>query len=140
MLDIVHSLLNPEEYQKLESKILAQQQNRALKVARNLLNPEEQIQFDLAMSGDGVKKVEDNELETVVVQRRAFYPKKEIPAGTIMDQELWDYLNSDGICLRPCLPDAVAPNKKDAVLGIKFIHDFKPPGYLKWTHFEGALG
>ena len=63
-----------------------------------------------AALGDGVKRVEDNERETVVVQRRALHARRAIAAGeTIADADL--------IPLRPCPPDAATPADRSAVVG-----------------------
>jgi N-acetylneuraminate synthase len=63
-----------------------------------------------AALGDGVKRVEANEQETVVVQRRALHAQRAIAAGeTIADGDL--------IPLRPCPPDAATPADRDAVVG-----------------------
>ena len=52
--------------------------------------------------GDGTKRIEDNELETVVVQRRAMRAKKDIPAGEIIREDLF-------IPLRPCPCGSISP-------------------------------
>ena len=60
--------------------------------------------------GDGVKRVEANERETVVVQRRALTARRAIAAGeTIADADL--------IPLRPCPPGAATPADRSAVVG-----------------------
>jgi N-acetylneuraminate synthase len=63
-----------------------------------------------AALGDGVKRVEANERETVVVQRRALHTRRAIAAGErIADGDL--------IPLRPCPAGAATPADRDAVVG-----------------------
>jgi N-acetylneuraminate synthase len=60
--------------------------------------------------GDGIKRVEENELETVVLQRRALRTTREIAAGEILAA-------ADMIPLRPCPPGSVQPGDAEAVVG-----------------------
>jgi sialic acid synthase SpsE len=63
-----------------------------------------------AALGDGIKRVEPNERETIVVQRRALRARRAIAAGeTIADSDL--------IPLRPCPPDAATPAERSVVVG-----------------------
>lgn len=66
-------------------------------------------ELELAL-GDGVKRVESNESETVVVQRRALRAKEEIPAGTVLTD---DHLEA----LRPCPNDGMPPYRQSDVTG-----------------------
>jgi len=60
--------------------------------------------------GDGIKRVEDNELKTVVLQRRALRLKADLSTGHILS-------DSDLIALRPCPIDGVSPSNLDVVVG-----------------------
>jgi sialic acid synthase SpsE len=63
-----------------------------------------------AALGDGVKRVEANEQETVVVQRRALHARRAIAAGeTLVDGDL--------VALRPCPEGAATPAERGAVVG-----------------------
>jgi sialic acid synthase SpsE len=63
-----------------------------------------------AALGDGLKRVEANESETVVLQRRALHARRLIGAGeTIATDDL--------IPLRPCPPGAVTPAERSAIVG-----------------------
>ena len=60
--------------------------------------------------GNGIKKVEDNEKDTVVLQRRALRAAKDLFKGEIItDAHL--------IPLRPCPPNALTPAMKNDILG-----------------------
>lgn len=63
-----------------------------------------------AALGDGVKRIEDNEVQTVVVQRRALRLKTDRPAGHIL-------CTDDIEALRPCPADAIDPRSLPKVLG-----------------------
>jgi sialic acid synthase SpsE len=63
-----------------------------------------------AALGDGVKRVEDNERETVVVQRRALHACRAIAAGETIT-------GADLIPLRPCPSDAATPAERSSVVG-----------------------
>jgi len=63
-----------------------------------------------AALGSGIKKVEDNEKETVILQRRAVRAKNEIKAGTVLTREHVEVL-------RPCPFGALVPIEIDLILG-----------------------
>ena len=67
-------------------------------------------ELELSLGG-GVKKVEDNELETVVVQRRSLRANLQLKAGHIIR-------DGDFVPLRPCPADALSPSK----LRLSLIH------------------
>jgi sialic acid synthase SpsE len=58
-------------------------------------------ELELAL-GDGTKRVEANEQETVVLQRRAVRAARDLPNGSVLAA-------ADLVVLRPCPPDAVPP-------------------------------
>lgn len=60
--------------------------------------------------GTGVKKVEDNERGTVVIQRRALRASSNLPAGHVLTL-------GDIDVLRPCPLDAIPPHEKPLVVG-----------------------
>jgi sialic acid synthase SpsE len=63
-----------------------------------------------AALGDGVKRVEDNERETVVLQRRALHARRAIAQGQTISKD-------DLIALRPCPAGAATPAERDIVVG-----------------------
>ena len=79
-----------------------------------------------AALGDGVKRVEANERDTVVVQRRAVRLRADRPAGHVLTE-------ADLESLRPCPADAVDPRRIDEVLG-RPLGVAKTAGEaLRWT-------
>ena len=79
--------------------------------------------------GNGVKVVEDNEAQTVVVQRRAIRTKTALPAGGML-------LESQLEVLRPCPPDAIAPYQLAEVVGRTLRRNIPAGEHLRWTDFE----
>ena len=64
--------------------------------------------------GDGRKRVQDNEVETAIVQRRALYLTNDISEGEIIDF-------GDLMSLRPAPPEGFFPYERDKVIGNKLL-------------------
>jgi len=75
---------------------------------REMVDRTRELEFAL---GNGIKRVEENELQTVVVQRRSLRTASAIPAGHRLRHQ-------DLIALRPCPRDAVSPADIDQVIGL----------------------
>jgi N-acetylneuraminate synthase len=60
--------------------------------------------------GDGMKKLEKNETEAVIVQRRALRFKRKMQIGEVIKKE-------DIIPLRPAPIDCLKPNELNLILG-----------------------
>ncbi|MCL6705560.1 N-acetylneuraminate synthase family protein [Pseudomonas sp. R2.Fl] len=89
---------------------------------RDMVDATRELEYAL---GTGVKIVEGNEKETVVVQRRAIRLTGQLPAGSVIKK-------SDIECLRPCPPDAIDPRHLDEVVG-KTLKVTKEHGeHLRW--------
>ena len=82
-------------------------------------------ELELAL-GDGVKRVESNETETAVIQRRALRAKEEIPAGTVLTD---DHLEA----LRPCPADGVPPYRQPDVAGRTTGTAILAGDHIRWT-------
>ena len=81
--------------------------------------------------GDHVKKVEDNEKETVVLQRRSIRLKQNLDAGSILNY-------NDLIMLRPCPHDAIQPYELREIIGKKLTKSMQEGEYLTWTNLESV--
>lgn len=79
--------------------------------------------------GSGVKKVEDNEKETAVLQRRAIRLLQDLPAGTVLTR---DHVT----VLRPCPSDAISPIDLTAVPGKKLMRDVTAGEYLRCSDIK----
>ncbi len=76
--------------------------------------------------GTGIKKVEDNERQTVVVQRRAVRAKVALPAGTVLTREHLEVL-------RPCPAGAIEPYQLPTLLGQATRRSIAPGEHLQWN-------
>jgi len=82
-------------------------------------------ELELAL-GSGVKKVESNESDTVIVQRRSIRLKDDLPAGTRLTKDHLEYL-------RPCPPEALPPYCVKDILGRQLRNDLKAGEHVRWT-------
>lgn len=82
-----------------------------------------------AALGTGVKKVEENERETVVVQRRAIRASRPLPAGSVLTE-------ADLTVLRPCPADGLPPYRLDEVLGQTLARALEAGEHLRWTDLK----
>jgi N-acetylneuraminate synthase len=79
--------------------------------------------------GCGIKQVEDNEEETVVIQRRAIRATTNLNVGTILTR---DHLE----VLRPCPVDGLPPYCLDALIGKKIRYEVQAGEHLRWKSIE----
>lgn len=82
-----------------------------------------------ACLGDGIKKIEANERETAIVQRRCVRAGSDLEAGTALDMH-------DLMVLRPCPVDAVAPYDIQKLIGRRLRRTVRSGEYLKWGDVE----
>lgn len=79
--------------------------------------------------GSTDKKIEDNEKETAVVQRRCLYAANSMKAGnTIKRQDL--------VVLRPAYRDGIFPYEIDSLVGKELTVFVKKGECLKWNMFK----
>ena len=79
--------------------------------------------------GDGDKIVQQNEQDTVVVQRRCLRAAKNISQGELVTSDMVDVL-------RPAPPDAIFPYQLDQVLGRKSRVAIDEGEYFTWDKLE----
>lgn len=79
--------------------------------------------------GDGIKAVEDNERDTVIVQRRAVRATRLIPANSFVAR-------TDIEVLRPCPPGAISPAEIERVVGRQTLRDLQPGEHLAWSDLK----
>jgi sialic acid synthase SpsE len=79
--------------------------------------------------GCGIKQVEVNENETVVIQRRAIRAATDLAAGTILARE-------HITVLRPCPADGLPPYRVDELIGKTIRHDINAGEHLQWINIE----
>ena len=81
-------------------------------------------ELDAAL-GNGDKKIEDNEWETVIIQRRCIYAAMDIPTGSVLDRNMLDVL-------RPAPEDGIFPYDLPKVLGRRLAKSLSAGDQLKW--------
>lgn len=85
---------------------------------------------DLEQSlGSGVKRVEGNEVDTVVLQRRAIRLRKDTAAGVALSREHLEVL-------RPAPLDSLPPYELPRVVGRQLRRALSAGDYLRWTDIE----
>lgn len=75
--------------------------------------------------GKSDKVVEDNELNTVILQRRSIRLNRDLNANSTLTKE-------DLSCLRPCPTDAISPMDFDRIIGKKLTQNKASGDYLSW--------
>ena len=75
--------------------------------------------------GDGIKKVENNELETVILQRRSIRSKTDLKCGDVIKE-------SDLIEVRPCPTDAIPASHN--LVGKVLKQNLLKGDYIKYEH------
>lgn len=64
--------------------------------------------------GTGIKRVENNEKETIIVQRRGMFAARKIMAGESINAD-------DFIAVRPCDPNQIDPFEFEKIVGCKLV-------------------
>ncbi len=85
-------------------------------------------ELELAL-GTGVKRVEPNEADTVVLQRRAIRACGPLRAGKIIEAD-------DVEVLRPCPRDGLPPHQLSSVVGRSLVRDLAAGQHLRWTDLD----
>jgi N-acetylneuraminate synthase len=79
--------------------------------------------------GDGVKRIEDNELETVTLQRRCVRLARDLQAGSVISQD-------DLTMLRPCAEDGIPPFDAEQLLGKEIQTNVLKGAHLRWEDIK----
>jgi N-acetylneuraminate synthase len=79
--------------------------------------------------GSGIKKVEDNEKETSVLQRRAIRLRKNLSKGDIINRSMVEFL-------RPCPDGALPPHFINKIIGKTINSTVKKGECLYWTDLK----
>ncbi len=88
---------------------------------REMVDRTRELEYAL---GSSEKRVMDNEMETVVLQRRAIRAKHDIPVGTIITKDML-------ISLRPCPEDALPPYRMNEIVGKSATRDVPSGDVIK---------
>jgi len=82
-------------------------------------------ELELAL-GSADKRVEENEQDTVVIQRRCLRAARDLQCGTVL-------CRGDIEVLRPAVKDGIAPYELDRVLGRRLLADIASGDRLSWA-------
>ena len=80
---------------------------------REMVDRSRELEYAL---GTGVKHVENNEKDTVVLQRRCIRVKRDVLAGTVLTNDLLEEL-------RPAPMNAIFPYQKNSIIGKRILCD-----------------
>lgn len=84
-----------------------------------------------ASFGQPIKRIEENETETVIVQRRAVRARRPIVAGEVITRE-------DLAVLRPASPHLVPANELSRVVGARATRDLAADEGIAWGDFTAG--
>jgi N-acetylneuraminate synthase len=80
-----------------------------------------------AALGDGIKRVEKNELNSLVVQRRSLRATRDLRQGEVLQA-------GDLEPLRPIPHDGIAPHRQGELLGRRLKRDLPVGQHITWEH------
>ena len=81
-----------------------------------------------SMLGDGIKKVEDNEKKTIIVQQRCLRLKLDLKPGDIIDESMIE-------ALRPCPKNGIKPYETESILNKKLTKSISSGDHITYDHF-----
>jgi N-acetylneuraminate synthase len=79
--------------------------------------------------GDGIKRIEDNELDASIVQRRSIRAKQNLKLGTILSE-------SDFECLRPMPSDGLHPYEMEKIIGKQLVVNLSQGEQITLKHIK----
>lgn len=82
-----------------------------------------------ASLGDGVKKIEENEQQAAVVQRRGIQLTRPLSKGSTISP-------NDIFPLRPCDENSIEPHYIEQLVGKVVNQDLEEGQYLKWNYID----
>jgi len=87
-------------------------------------------ELELAL-GDGFKRIEENEVKSSIVQRRALHTTKNLAIGHILTRD-------DLEALRPIPEDGIPPYEIESLLGKRISHTINKGSHITWNHIESS--
>ncbi|MDA8958837.1 N-acetylneuraminate synthase family protein [Akkermansiaceae bacterium] len=85
-------------------------------------------ELEYALGLDGIKEVEENEKESIIVQRRSLVAARKINANEVITRE-------DIKVLRPAPSDGIFPYEINEVIGKTITISVERGGHFKWNQF-----
>jgi sialic acid synthase SpsE len=96
------------------------------KTWRNMVDNANEVYYAL---GDGIKRIEDNEKQSIIVQQRCLRATRDIFVGEIVQI-------SDLEALRPIPANAIQPYKLSSIIGKKMILNLQKGGHITLEHIQ----
>lgn len=93
---------------------------------REMVEQTRKLEYSL---GSGDKQIEENEKETVILQRRCLRAAKDLKVGTILLRDMIEVL-------RPCPSDAIFPYDINMVIGRRLRSKMLAGEYFTWNRLE----
>jgi sialic acid synthase SpsE len=93
---------------------------------RDMVDRTRELEFSL---GDGVKRIEENEKQTVILQRRSIRATRDLIAGEIITEDKVEVL-------RPCPVNAIPPYDLDKIIGRKLSKDIEAGKHFEYNDLE----
>jgi N-acetylneuraminate synthase len=93
---------------------------------RDMVDRTRELELSL---GTGIKRVEANEVETVVLQRRGVRAKRDLEEGTLLQRD-------DLAVLRPCPTDAIDAAHVCGVVGRRLRWKKTGGDHIQWNDLE----
>ena len=93
---------------------------------REMVDRSKELELSL---GSSLKRVENNEVETVVVQRRALRASRNLVKGEILQRDMISVL-------RPCPENCISAVYLNKVLKKELLRNIEKGGCIKWTDLE----
>lgn len=85
-------------------------------------------ELDLSI-GDGIKRIEKNEMKSIIVQRRSIRATRDINSGEFIRKE-------DIESLRPIPSSGIPPYEEKKIINKKLIKSLKKGEHFTWEHFR----
>ena len=93
---------------------------------RDMIDRSRELEASL---GNSYKRVEDNETDTIVVQRRAVRFRRDVAAGTVLTRD-------DLVVLRPCPPTAIPASEVESLVGLVVRRAASADDVVSWSNLE----
>lgn len=95
---------------------------------RDMVDATKELEYAM---GDGIKRVEENEKSSIVVQRRCIRAKENLKAGTIIQAEHLDFL-------RPIPHNGLEPHRANQIIGKTLRNDLSVGTHLTFGDLKDA--
>lgn len=93
---------------------------------KEMVDSSRELEYSL---GDSIKKIEENEEASIIVQRRSICASRDILSGELISK---DMIKS----LRPCPADAIPPYETDKLINRELIKDISKGDHIRWEYLK----